>query len=212
MNYRERRFCENLNLLQFKTEGKYNIPVLEPYTYENTEFIGFNYGRSAKNKAEKSLHFFIDDYQFERIWRDPLKYVNLISEFHSTMTPDFSLYADFPKAIQIYNHYRKQWLGAFWQQIGLKVIPTVSWSDNDSFNWCFDGIPTESTVAVSSIGTQQNEQAKAMFNNGWNEMLKRIHPNTVIFYGEVPKECDANIIKIKAFQEKFKEVKTDYGW
>ena len=28
MNYRESRFCENLNIMQFVTEGRYNIPSI----------------------------------------------------------------------------------------------------------------------------------------------------------------------------------------
>lgn len=101
MNYKNMRFIENFNVGQFPTAGEYNIPVLMPYNYEPTEFIGFNFARSTKNKKEKGIHFFIDDYQFERLWREPLKYINLIGEFHSIMTRDFSLYTDFPKALQI---------------------------------------------------------------------------------------------------------------
>ena len=29
MNYKETRFCENLNITQFDTEGEYNIPVYD---------------------------------------------------------------------------------------------------------------------------------------------------------------------------------------
>lgn len=99
-----------------------------------------------------------------------------------------------------------------WQNLGYKVIPTVAWSDMDSFEWCFDGYPKGGTVAASSIGTQKSDETKQAFLNGWNEMLRRLEPETVIFYGNVPKECNANIVRIKAFQEKFKEVKADYGW
>lgn len=211
MKYRDTRFLENVNVEQFKTEGKYNIPILEAYHYEPTEFIGFNYAKTTKNKSEKSLHFFIDDYQFERLWREPIKYIYQIKEFKSVMTPDFSLYTDFPKALQIYNHYRKQWLGAFWQSLGFKVIPTLAWSDKDSFEWCFDGVPKSATVAISSVGTQRSKTTKQLFLSGWNEMLRKLSPETVIFYGEIPKECNANIVRLKSFQEKFKELRTN-GW
>ena len=211
MNYRNTRFCENLNIAQFDTEGKYNIPVLKPYVYEPCEFVGFNFAKSAKDKDKKGLHFFVDDYQFERLWREPLAYINLIGEFHSIMTPDFSLYTDYPKAIQIYNHYRKHWLGAWWESMGCKVIPTIAGSDRDSFDWCFDGEPKGATVAVSSVGTQRSKETKQLFLDGWNEMLARVEPETVIFHGDVPKECTANIVRIKSFQEKFGEVKLN-GW
>ena len=210
-NYRNSRFCENLNIAQFKADGQYNIPVLEPYVYEPCEFVGFNYARSANDKGNKGLHFFVDDYQFERLWREPNAYIDLIGQFHSVMTPDFSLYTDYPKAIQIYNHYRKHWLGALWQAWGYKVIPTIAWSDKESFDWCFDGTPKGATVAVSSVGTQRNKETKQLFLDGWNEMLDRLEPETVIFHGDVPKECTANIVRIKSFQEKFREVKLN-GW
>lgn len=209
MNYRNTRFCENLNIMKFETEGEFDTPILKPYKYENVEFVGFNFAKSAKKKAEKGLHFFIDDYQFERLWREPIAYLRLIGEFHSIMTPDFSLYTDFPKALQIYNHYRKHWLGAFCQSMGFKVIPTIAWSDKESFKWCFDGEPKGGTVAVSSVGTLRSKETKKLFLDGWDEMLERLQPETVIFHGEIPKECNANIVKIKSFQEKFREVKVD---
>ena len=93
---------------------------------------------------------------------------------------------------------------------GIKVIPTISWSDESSFEWCFDGEPVGGIVAVSSVGTQNNKTAKELFLNGYNEMMKRLEPETVIFYGTIPQECYGNIIKVKAFQEKFKEAKI-YG-
>ena len=95
--------------------------------------------------------------------------------------------------------------------MGYKVIPTIAWSDKESFDWCFDGEPKGATVAVSSVGTQRSKETKQLFLEGWNEMLSRLEPETVIFYGSVPKECNANIVRVKAFQEKFSEVKTD-GW
>ena len=195
-NYRNSRFCENLNIAKFETEGRYNIPVLGPYVYEPCEFVGFNFAKSAKDKDKKGLHFFVDDYQFERLWREPLAYINLIGEFHSIMTPDFSLYTDYPKALQIYNHYRKHWLAAYWQLHGITVYPTISWSDERSYDWCFDGEPVGGIVAVSSVGTQQNKESKRLFLRGYEEMMKRISPEWVIFYGKVPEECDWNVIRV----------------
>lgn len=211
MKYKNKRFNENLDILNLKTEGLYNIPLLQPYKYFGCEFIGFNYAKSEKVKTNKGLHFFLDDYQFERLWRSPYQYVDLLSDFKCVMTPDFSLYTDFPKAIQIYNHYRKHWLGAFWQAWGIDVIPTIAWSDKESYSWCFDGAPKGSTVAVSSVGTQKDKTTRRLFLAGFDEMLCRLNPETIIFYGDVPKECNGHIVKINSFQDKFKEVKIS-GW
>lgn len=127
------------------------------------------------------------------------------------LTPDFSTYTDYPKILQIYSHYKKHVLGAFWQKNGITVIPTVSWSDKNSFEWCFDGEPVGGTVAVSSVGTQNCKRAREMFIDGYNEMVERLKPANIIFYGKIPDECTGNIIRITAFQDKFKEVKIN-GW
>lgn len=133
-----------------------------------------------------------------------MQYLHLIQKFQCVLTPDFSLYTDFPVAMQIYNHYRKHWIGAFWEEHGVTVIPTIGWSDRQSFEWCFDGEPTGGMVAVSSIGTQNRSETKAAFLYGYDVMLERLQPKTILFYGNVPKECKGNIVRIPPFYEKFK--------
>lgn len=211
MNYRNTRNYENLNKRIFKGVGLYEIPQIEATHFESCEFIGFNYAAQAKKREEKGIHFFLDDYQFERLWKIPDRYLSMLYDFKYVMTPDFSTYTDFPKIIQIYNHYRKHWIGAYLQENGIDVIPTISWSTPDSYEWCFDGEPEGGTVAVSSVGTQKNKKTKELFILGYKEMVRRLQPETIIFYGDVPEECTENIVKIKAFQEKFKEAKCD-GW
>lgn len=149
----------------------------------------------------------MDDYQFLRLWTHPDKYIPMLSKFEYVMSPDFSTYTDFPKALQIYNHFRKHWLGAYMQMYGIDVIPTISWSDRESFEWCFDGEPVGSVVAVSSVGVMNSKERKALFMDGYNEMMKRLEPKTVLFYGQVPEECTGNIVKIKSFGEELTERK-----
>ena len=151
------------------------------------------------------MHFFLDDYQFTRVWTEPDRYIPMLQRFKYVLTPDFSLYTDFPKPLQIYNHYRKHWIGAYWQMHGINVIPTICWSDQKSFEWCFDGEPTQSVVAVSSVGTQNNKEKKRCFLDGYHEMVERLQPTQIIFYGRVPDECKKNIIHIKQFSEKWHE-------
>ena len=89
---------------------------------------------------------------------------------------------------------------------GRDVISTISWSDKNSFDWCFDGEPQESVVAVSSVGCMNSKHRKELFMDGYWEMMARLKPTTIIFYGKVPDGCEGNIVNIKAFQEKYREV------
>ena len=119
----------NLNKATFPGVGKYDIPQLAP-VYESEigeikEWIGFNYVLSDKEPEGKAVHFFIDDYQFQRLWNSPEKYMEKLARYEAVLTPDFSPYADMPLATQIFNHYRKHWVGALMQEYGVKVVPTI---------------------------------------------------------------------------------------
>lgn len=199
--YRQMRNYENLNKAMFPGVGEFDIPQLPRVDIVADEFIGFNYAKTCKRPENVGVHFFLDDYQFARVWERPDAYIAMLQRFQCVCTPDFSMYTDFPKAIQIYNHYRKHWLGAYWQANGITVIPTIAWSDAESFDWCFDGEPTESVVAISSVGTLTSEVSRSLFVAGYREMTKRLRPTTVIFYGSIPDECaNERNVTITAFQ------------
>lgn len=198
--YRQQRNYENLNKMIFDGVGEYDIPQLKPVDAVDAEnWISFNFVRGCEDPEQHAVHFFVDDYQFLRTWTNPDAYVATLAKFQAVCTPDFSTYTDFPKAIQIYNHYRKHWLGAYWQQHGAYVIPTISWSDKESFSWCFDGEPVGGVVAVSSVGTQVNRDASELFIAGYREMLDRLQPTQIIMYGHVPDECEGNITQVSHF-------------
>lgn len=85
------------------------------------------------------------------------------------------------------------------------MIPDVIWGEPDTFSWCFDGVPKGGTVAVSSLGVEKNPQWNGKENNlfeqGYNEMLKRLEPETILFYGKLTDGLKGNIIKIPTYYD-----------
>ena len=201
-SYRATRNYENMQRARFRGVGEYGIPVLPPVKSCDVEnWISFNYVKGCDDPEDHGVHFFIDDYQFERVWKQPDVYTSMLKRFQAVCAPDFSLYADFPKALQLYNHYRKHWCGAYWGAHGVTVIPTVCWADRESYSWCFDGDPRGSVVAVGSVGTQNSPEARKLFIQGYKEMLRRLQPTKIIFYGMVPDECKGNIVQVRSFAQ-----------
>ena len=190
--YRQTRNYENLQRAMFVGTGPLGIPELEPVEYPagRPEWISFNFMRGDAEPEKHGLHFFIDDYQFIRLWDNPEAYTDKLKRYQAVCTPDFSLYTDFPLAVQQFNHFRKHWLGAYWQMQGVRVIPTICWSDTASFAWCFDGEPTNSCVAIGSVGTQNSKDKREAFLAGYREMMRRLTPAHIILYGDVPPECE----------------------
>ena len=195
-----KRNGHNLELGLFPLDGPLGIPKLVPaHLNDCIPWIPFNCVMSDRHREAHGVHFFIDDYLFQRTWNDPWRYAHLLSGYQAVMTPDFSMFTDYPVAVQLYNHWRKHQLGAYWQSLGLTVIPSICWSDHDSYAWCFDGEPVGGTVAVSSVGTQKNPLARALFMDGYAEMLRRLEPEKIIFFGDVPAGCTGCIEHHNAF-------------
>ena len=192
---------QNLELAFLDGVGKYNVPEVLP-TYELPEVqrhIEFDYCQRVRdNHKNLGVHFFEDDYKFERVWTGPDRYGEMLSKFGYVIGPDFSQYVDFPLAVQIYNHYRNNWLCRYWQEaLNITVVPTIMWGFEDTYDWCFDGYPTESIVAVSNVGLCQDKDMRKMFQDGYNEMLKRLNPSKILFFTRNFIELPGNIQYIR---------------
>ena len=133
-----------------------------------------------RNK-HKTIHFFIYDYKFDCIYENAEYSVEKIKQYYALCSPDFSLYTDMPILLQMHNTFKNRWCGAYWQSLGLKVIPTISWSDERSFDFCFDGIEKGSVVAISTHG---NKKCKEDFMLGYTKMLEKLSPSAIICYGK----------------------------
>lgn len=204
---------ENFGVFQpYITDGRFEIPTILPEKLPALEWTGFNYARGTKGpQLEKGVHFFVDDYQFRAVWENPVRYADVMRRFGAVLTPDFSTYADMPQILQIWNHYRKHWLGAFWQSRGISVIPTISWSTPESWEWCFDGEPRGGSVAISTVGAERNKEAFGWFVAGYYEMITRLQPEKILVYGKrFDFMTEDNITVVEPFFKQMKE-RVNYG-
>lgn len=189
----------------FDSNEPWSMPVVPKSEFNLTSssdlrLIGFNKVRSGKDTHFKRMvHFFLYDYEFECIWENPEKYVDILKQYEAVLTPDFSMYIEMNPIMQLYNTFRNRWIGAFLREKGIKVIPTVNWGLDNTFDFCFNGIEKGSIVAVSTymVSAHGNyEDQKEFFMKGYNEMLRRIEPELIICYHKPFPEMDGNILYI----------------
>lgn len=119
---------------------------------------------------------------------------------------------DMPMAMKVWNIYRSRLLCNYWQRNGIKVIPTISCAEPDTFQFCFDAIPEGSIVAISTIGVKWSTDSMKIWKDGTDEMIRRVKPTVIL-------ECGGDIgyqypegIEIRRFQnfvtERMKESRT----
>ena len=200
---------ENQERMQFPTHSFYGMPEMAATQTTGDKFLRFCDWKEISDPENYIAHFYYDDYKFISAWREPEKYIDRLKQFKAVVSPDFSLYTDFPRALQILSCYRRQWCGAYWQSLGIDVIPDVVWGDKQSFDYCFDGLPKYSTVAVSSVGVKNDKHWNGdtgLFVVGYKEMMKRLKPTTILYYGDMIDGLDGNIIQIPSFYAEKREM------
>ena len=190
---------------QFLGSGKYRIPFIPKPTLTEEDLIGllligFDRINSDQQKhTDRMVHFFLYDYRFERIWNAPDKDIEVLSQYRAVLSPDFSMYREMAPVMQLYNVFRNRWCGAYWASKGIKVIPTVSWGDENTFDFCFEGIEHGSAVAVSTYMVSEHgnhKDQKEFFMKGYKEMLRRIDPSVIICYNTPFPEMEGHIIYV----------------
>lgn len=179
------RTYEAYNLLlfdEYDADGFYQMPMIYKEDVVPDKLIGFNYMKSSTD-TDVGIHMYVDDYQFERLWNKPEAYLDELRQFQCVFTPDFSLYLDMPMAMKIWNVYRSRMLGQYWQRNGIQVIPTISWAEEETFQFCFDGVEQGSIVSISTIGVKRDEYAYQIWSAGVKAMKEHIQPSMILVYG-----------------------------
>lgn len=167
-----------------KSSGKYDIPIIKKQNINIEKINLMSYVNTKKDdiqNKDKTIHFFTYDWKFEKVYQNIDEEFEKLKQYYCLLSPDFSLFTNMPQALQVYSVFKNRWCGAYFQSKGLNVIPTVSWGDKKTFEFCFDGIEEGSIVAVC---TYYRENCEDEFMLGYNEMLKRIKPSIVICYDE----------------------------
>lgn len=188
----------NLHLMPYihQVTRTWQIPIMEPYEGNLPgTLIGFHEVGAHTNNTSNGIHCFIDDYKIERLWNQPEKYVQRLADYPLIITPDYSLYTDMSRAMQLWNVYRSRFLGAYWQAQGLNVVPQVTWAGPETWAWCFDGTPTHSTVAISTVGLMFNQEWREFWAVGVTAALEHLEPSRILLYGiepeySWPKDCE----------------------
>jgi Domain of unknown function (DUF4417) len=154
---------------------------------ENPTDTLFLWRSTATKKAQGGvLAFYLDDWRIDAIWRLPARYAKQFKECGITelVEVNFSLWRDRPKAEQVFNVHRTRTVSRVFQGYDLRIIPNLSWAGRESFEFCFQGIPTGVPVAAVECRTAgSNDTDRRRFLAGLTEGVRQTQPENVLMYG-----------------------------
>ncbi|MCR4929399.1 MAG: DUF4417 domain-containing protein [Lachnospiraceae bacterium] len=145
------------------------------------------------------INWYTDDYKFDNshgIWYESNKALEIIQHFAGIITPDFSTYQDFPIPIKLYATYRMRMFGYWAGNKGIRVINNVRWGTEETYSYCFEGIPDNSIVSIGTVGGGPRKlNNRERFEKGLYKMVEVLHPHTILVYGSANGECFYNLSK-----------------
>ncbi len=192
---KEQKLVRNEFLYYGDSDGKFDMPLIRKQNIDIDKIRFLSFSDAKLNDSEnshKTIHFFLCDWKFDSVYENADEELEKLKQYYCLLSPAFSIFTNMPIPLQIESIFKNRWCGAFWQSKGLKVIPTVSWGNARSFDFCFDGIEQGSIVAVS---TYYRENCEEEFMLGYNEMLKRIKPSVVLCYDEPFESMTGNVVE-----------------
>ena len=95
---------------------------------------GIDSTSGMKDVSKVIVSFYCWDDYFDQWFDNPRKYVTKLLNSKITMmvTPNYSLWTDSSRALNIYAIYRSRYVGRYAQEAGLKVIPDIIWPEGET--------------------------------------------------------------------------------
>ena len=184
--------------------GKYKMPKIAATQALPSNVISFTELGTVHNRQNCWVDHFVDDVYFNYAWNNLDKKLPIYKEFAGVIGFDWSLDNEFQPGLNIWHCTKCRNADYYMQQHGVEVIPVAAWLDPESFDWCLDGLPINSSIAVSTNGCLSEKESLKCFIDGVEIVQERLDPSHLIVCGKPVKELDhySNIFYYPNFSER----------
>ncbi len=195
--------------VQFPSSNRYGIPDLRPDMLCNvlpTRTWGGNGDNMVSGQvylctwanaaippeaAGSLLNFYCDDYKFEVVWNQHVQFLERLKTYKlaGVCSPDFSTYWKLPLAIKLFQNYRSRWVARYWQEAGIRIIPSLSRSGiPDLAAEDCAGMPKNPPIVSTQCRTMgqtkdDKEKSRMIWLASTNRQIQILEPENVIIYG-----------------------------
>lgn len=74
---------------QFESDGVFELPVIRRETIALEGIALTGYDKLSSGETDQIIHFFLDDYKFESLWKDPEPKIERLKEYRAVLSPDY---------------------------------------------------------------------------------------------------------------------------
>ena len=179
---------EQVKDILFPSDNLYDIPCLRlDRQAGHLELPFVPYGTGRRNKRVSTLHFYVDDYRFNALWKNPAKIFD--NNPAAAVEPNYSLFDTTPLAFGLQFIYQKRWMARYWQENGIRIYVDLNVSSK-FFDYNRMGVPNGWNAFATRGALGGLELLKAKFNQA-RQISGLDSPNLIVYGGgkEVHEFC-----------------------
>lgn len=172
----------------FPSDNLYDIPCLRlDRQAGHLELPFVPYGTGRRNKRVATLHFYVDDYRFNALWKNPAKIFD--NNPAAAVECNYSLFDTTPLAFGLQFIYQKRWMARYWQENGIRIYVDLNVSSK-FFDYNRMGVPDGWDAFATRGALGGLELLKAKFNQA-RQISGLDSPNLIVYGGgkEVHEFC-----------------------
>jgi hypothetical protein len=129
--------------------------------------------------------FYTEDVRFEDAWTRRAGFTAGLLRLRPTavLTPDYSTWDDTPLVEQFWNVYRNRYLGRYWQEAGIRVIPSIQWLPTEHLDTAIVGIPHAPPCIAFQMQTGKKDARQTVYYRDYSiSVVRKLKPRAVLLY------------------------------
>lgn len=165
----------------YESDNEFEIPNLLPNRQAGKLELPFApWGADSRlRKGISTYHFYVEDYRFEAIWKNPVKVLS--SGVNAVIEPNLSLYDTTPVSFGLYQIYRKRWISRYFQECGVSLYADLNVA-RKFYGYNRLGIP-EGWDAFATRGYADRMEYLKMEHAIAKEISGKDVPNLIVYGG-----------------------------
>ncbi len=135
--------------------------------------------------SDTYICFFSPDSSFERVRKNPKRFLKFFQKTAGIIGFDFSIHSDMPvvkQKNQIYDNLSHTY---YFGKNGISIIPNLRCGIDELFPEFIEAIPQNSIVAIGTHGFCKELQEKCEWYCFIEKVIEKLHPSKIIVYGSL---------------------------
>lgn len=170
---------------KFTTNEEYPIIPIEYISSSiPLDIMPFNKAINYQGDLSKTfICFFSPDASFERVRRNPQRYVNFFKRTAGIIGFDFSIHSDMQLIKQKAQINDNLSLSYYFGTKGIPIIPNLRCGIDELLPEFLSAIPKNSIVAIGTHGFVKGKQEQYEWYCFIERIIDELHPSTIVVYG-----------------------------